>query len=82
MVDKYLAREFFAERIEEEYLIPLLGLWDNADDIDFLFLPDKFVLKYNHYIEELSIPILLLLMLKSLKKQMNNLKNNYYLVKR
>lgn len=48
MVDKYLAREFVAERIGEEYLVPLLGVWDNADDIDFSVLPDKFVLKCNH----------------------------------
>lgn len=48
MVDKYLARNFVAERIGEEYLVPLLGVWDNADDIDFSALPDKFVLKCNH----------------------------------
>jgi uncharacterized small protein (DUF1192 family) len=48
MVDKYLARKFVSERIGEEYLVPLLGVWDNADDIDFSSLPDKFVLKCNH----------------------------------
>lgn len=48
MVDKYLARKFVSERIGEEYLVPLLGVWDNAADIDFSLLPDKFVLKCNH----------------------------------
>lgn len=48
MVDKYLAREFVAERIGEEYLVPLLGVWDRAQDIDFSLLPNKFVLKCNH----------------------------------
>ncbi|MBO5909735.1 MAG: glycosyl transferase [Clostridia bacterium] len=48
MVDKYLAREFVKERIGEEYLVPLLGVWNNADEIDFSELPDKFVLKCNH----------------------------------
>lgn len=48
MVDKYLARNFVSERIGEEYLVPLLGVWDNAEDIDFSMLPDKFVLKCNH----------------------------------
>lgn len=48
MVDKYLVREYIAETIGEEYLIPLLGVWENADDIDFDALPDEFVLKCNH----------------------------------
>lgn len=48
MVDKYLARDFVAERIGKDYLVPLLGVWDNADEIDFSLLPDKFVLKCNH----------------------------------
>lgn len=48
MVDKYLARNFVAERIGDEYLVPLLGVWDKAEDIDFSTLPEKFVLKCNH----------------------------------
>ncbi len=48
MVDKYLVREYISERIGEEYLIPLLGRWDCAEDIDFASLPDQFVLKCNH----------------------------------
>lgn len=46
--DKYLVREWVKEQIGEEYLIPLLGVWDNFDDIDFDKLPEKFVLKANH----------------------------------
>ena len=34
--------------IGEEYLVPLLGVWDDPDDIDFDSLPDQFVLKCNH----------------------------------
>ena len=48
MVDKYKVREYIKEMIGEEYLIPLLGVWDNPDDIDFDSLPNKFVLKCNH----------------------------------
>ena len=48
MVDKYLVREFIAKTIGEEYLIPLLGVWDNPDEIDFDALPEQFVLKCNH----------------------------------
>lgn len=48
MVDKYEAREIVREKIGEEYLIPLLGVWDNFDEIDFDKLPNQFVLKTNH----------------------------------
>lgn len=48
MVDKYKVREYIAKKLGEEYLIPLLGVWDNPDDIDFDALPNQFVLKCNH----------------------------------
>lgn len=48
LVDKYAVREYIEEKLGEEYLIPLLGVWDNPEDIDFDKLPDRFVLKCNH----------------------------------
>ena len=48
MVDKYKVREYISKLIGEQYLIPLLGVWDNPDEIDFDALPEKFVLKCNH----------------------------------
>lgn len=48
MVDKYKVREYIKEQLGEEYLIPLLGVWDKAEDIDFDKLPNQFVLKCNH----------------------------------
>lgn len=48
LVDKYRVREYIAEKVGEEYLIPLLGVWDDPDAIDFDALPDQFVLKCNH----------------------------------
>lgn len=48
MVDKYSVRDYVAEKIGDEYLIPLLGVWDKAEDIDFDALPNEFVLKCNH----------------------------------
>lgn len=48
LADKYLVREWIKEKIGEEYLIPLLGVWDKFDDIDFDKLPNQFVLKTNH----------------------------------
>lgn len=46
--DKYAVRAWVKDTIGEEYLIPLLGVWNRFDDIDFNKLPDRFVLKTNH----------------------------------
>ena len=48
MVDKYKVRDYIAETLGEKYLIPLLGVWDEPDDINFDELPNQFVLKCNH----------------------------------
>lgn len=48
LVDKYKVREYVTEKIGNEYLIPLLGVWDSPDEIDFDKLPNHFVLKCNH----------------------------------
>lgn len=48
MADKYLVRDYIAQVLGEEYLIPLLGVWDDPDEIDFDNLPNRFVLKCNH----------------------------------
>ncbi len=48
MVDKYKVREYIAEKIGGRYLVPLMGVWDSPDKIDFDLLPNEFVLKCNH----------------------------------
>lgn len=48
LVDKYEVRSHIAETIGKEYLIPLYGVWENPDEIDFDSLPDQFVLKCTH----------------------------------
>ena len=48
MVDKYEVRKYIAEKIGEEHLIPLLGVWDSFEEIDFDKLPAQFVLKCTH----------------------------------
>ena len=48
LADKYAVRSWVAEKIGAEYLIPLLGVWKDFDDINFDDLPDQFVLKCNH----------------------------------
>ena len=34
LADKWMVREWIAEKIGENYLIPLLGVWDRFEDID------------------------------------------------
>ncbi|MBR0277326.1 MAG: glycosyl transferase [Clostridia bacterium] len=48
MVDKYAVKKYIADKIGEEYVIPLIGVWDKYDDIDFAKLPNQFVLKATH----------------------------------
>ena len=55
LADKYRVREFVKETIGEEYLVPVYGMWESFDDIDFDALPDQFVLKCNHDSGGLSI---------------------------
>ena len=48
MVDKFAVKEYIANIIGEEYIIPTLGVYDKAEEIDFDELPDQFVLKCTH----------------------------------
>lgn len=48
MVDKYRVRDYISQKIGQQYLIPLLGVWDSPDEIDFAALPDRFAMKCNH----------------------------------
>ncbi|WP_306485354.1 ATP-grasp fold amidoligase family protein [Anaerococcus sp.] len=81
MVDKYKVRYYISEKIGEEYLIPLLGVWDNPNDINFDLLPNQFVLKCNHnsgrvYICKDKESFEIIKVKKELKK---DLKIDYYL---
>lgn len=80
LVDKYAVRKYIINKLGEKYLIPILGVWDRPEDIDFKKLPNQFVLKCNHnsggiivckdknsFNKEAAY--------KSLKEQMSN---NYY----
>ena len=48
MADKYLVKDYVSNLIGGEYVIPLIGVWDSVDDIDFDGLPNQFVLKCTH----------------------------------
>ena len=46
--DKYAVRRLVADKIGSEFLIPIIGVWDKFEDIDFDTMPDRFVLKTTH----------------------------------
>lgn len=48
LVDKYAVKQWVADKIGSEYVIPTLGVWDRPEDIDWDSLPDQFVLKTTH----------------------------------
>ena len=45
MVDKYAVKDYVANMIGSEYVIPNLGVWNRPEDINFNDLPQQFVLK-------------------------------------
>lgn len=45
--DKIKARDFIAQTVGNQYLVPLIGVYNSADEIDFSSLPNKFALKVN-----------------------------------
>lgn len=48
MADKFLVKDYISTKIGKQYVIPLIGVWDNENEIDFDKLPNQFVLKCNH----------------------------------
>lgn len=48
MVDKYAVKEYLEPIIGSKHIVPLLGVWNKFEDIDFNSLPDKFVIKTTH----------------------------------
>lgn len=48
LADKVAVRDYVKQTIGEEYLIPLIGVYETVDAIDFDSLPNRFVLKASH----------------------------------
>jgi len=48
IADKYRVRKYVKDRIGEEYLIPLLAVYDRITVEDLKKLPNQFVIKTNH----------------------------------
>ena len=80
LVDKYAVRKIVKDKLGEDFLINILGVWNRFEEIDFSRLPDCFVLKTTHnsggvYIcrnrNELNIK-------KAKQIILDNLSHNYY----
>lgn len=80
LVDKYHVRKFVKEKIGEEYLIPLVGVYDGLSELDFSKLPNQFVLKATH--DSGSVIVCKdksKLNIKEVQKKLNkSLKTNFY----
>lgn len=48
LVDKYAVKEYVSQKIGKEYVIPVIAVWDNPEQIEWGELPNQFVLKTNH----------------------------------
>jgi len=48
LVDKCEVKEYVKDVIGAEYVVPLYGVWESFDEINFDLLPSKFVLKCTH----------------------------------
>lgn len=83
LVDKYEVKQIVSEKIGSQYVVPLLGVWDAPNAINWEKLPDKFVIKTTHYggssgvivcknKQKLDIP-------KAIKKLEGNFKLDAYL---
>lgn len=49
MVDKYEVKQIVSNKIGNQYVVPLLGVWESPEAINWEELPDKFVIKTTHY---------------------------------
>ena len=49
MVDKYEVKQIVSNIIGNQYVVPLLGVWESPEAINWEELPDKFVIKTTHY---------------------------------
>ena len=48
LVDKYRVKQWVADKIGEQYVIPTLAVYNSVDEINLDELPDQFVLQCNH----------------------------------
>lgn len=80
LVDKIKVKEYIKGIIGDEYIIPTIGTWEDANNIQFDSLPCEYVLKCNHdsgsvHFHKEDAPINRAETIKELNKV---LKTNYY----
>ena len=80
LVDKIKVKEYIKGIIGDEYIIPTIGTWEDANNIQFDSLPCEYVLKCNHdsgsvHFQKEDAPINRAETIKELNKV---LKTNYY----
>lgn len=80
LVDKYEVKDYVANIIGKEHVIPTIGVYDGFDDINFEKLPKQFVIKCTHDSGGLVIvKDKNKLDIEKAKKKINkSLKKNYY----
>lgn len=80
LVDKYEVKDYVAEKIGSQYIIPTIVVWDRVEDIEWDKLPNQFVLKCTHDSGGLVIckDKSKLDIAKAKKKLNHSLKKNYY----
>ena len=81
-VDKYAVKNYVAEIIGEEHIIPTLKVWDSVADLDLSDLPSSFVLKTTHDGDSKGVIICKdksKIDLEAVRSRLRkNLKTNYY----
>ena len=84
LVDKYKVKEYISKTIGKEYVIPLLGVWNSPEGIEWDKLPDKFVIKCSHDCGGIVIckNRSLFNIDEAIVKLRQCMKNNYYLESR
>jgi len=84
MTDKYKVREYVENKIGNKYLIPLIGVYNTFEEIDFKKLPNQFVLKPNHTSGDIYMcRDKSKIIYSKLEKEVNKwLKRNYFWVNR
>lgn len=45
VTDKYTFKKYVSERVGEKYVVPLFGVWDSPEEVDFDSLPNSFAIK-------------------------------------
>ncbi len=80
LVDKYEVKKIVSDIIGDAHIIPTLGVYSNAEEIDFEQLPNQFVLKCTHDSGGIIVckDKSQLNKKEVIKKLNNNLKRNYF----